>query len=111
VGNAPAEITDDQEVRLPYVCLRASNTVAIAVGKKALKGNPEAARMVADRTEGKPRQAIELSGSIPLPSTTSEEIDARLIEILKRARQRAQEHQLPESAHNPEEPPSPAAPS
>jgi hypothetical protein len=59
--------------------------VAIAVGKKALKGNAEAARMVADRTEGKPRQAVELSGSIPLPSTTSEEIEARLMEILKRA--------------------------
>ena len=71
--------------------------VAIAVGKKALKGNAEAARMLADRTEGKPRRTIELSGSIPLQSMTSEEINARLIEILKRARQRAQQHRLPES--------------
>ena len=51
----------------------------------ALKGNIGAFQEIADRTEGKPAQAIALSGEVTM---TIEDIDARLNELINKARER-----------------------
>jgi Family of unknown function (DUF5681) len=65
-----------------------AEAIADAVFAGALRGNIGAFQEIADRTEGKPPQAIALSGDIEL-SMTIEEIDARLIELTEQAGTRA----------------------
>jgi len=55
--------------------------------KLALEGQIGAIQEIADRTEGKPPQAIALSGDMEL-TMTIEEIDARPIELTEQARAR-----------------------
>lgn len=63
-----------------------SDAIAEVLVKRALKGDVQAAREIADRTEGRPRQAlaIEAADSSGGPGT-------RLAELLERAQQRARE--------------------
>ena len=52
--------------------------VARALIKKAKKGDSKAAQLVAERTQGKPKQKIEMSGSLDLKSKSDEELKAML---------------------------------
>ncbi len=47
----------------------------------ALKGDVHAFSEIADRTEGRPAQAIQLSGSLDLLGTPVEEIDKRILDL------------------------------
>jgi hypothetical protein len=66
-----------------------AEAIADAAFAAALEGQIGAIQEIADRTEGKPAQAIALSGDVHLTMTV-EEIDARLKELLKKAREREQ---------------------
>jgi hypothetical protein len=57
--------------------------------KLALKGSVYAFSEIADRTEGRPAQAIQLSGSLDLLGMTAEEIDKRIGELQAKARARS----------------------
>jgi hypothetical protein len=62
-----------------------AEAITDAVFAAALRGNIGAFQEIADRTEGKSAQAIAVSGDVTM---TVQEIDARLKELLKRARER-----------------------
>jgi Family of unknown function (DUF5681) len=57
-----------------------------ALLQKVLRGDVQAFREFADRIEGKPRQKVELSGPEggAIPIGTTEELDARIAELLDR---------------------------
>jgi hypothetical protein len=63
-----------------------AETIADAAFAAALRGNIGAFQEIADRTEGKPAQAIALSGAVHLTMTV-QEIDVRL-NLPKTARER-----------------------
>jgi len=67
-----------------------AEAIALAIFRKALRGDVSAFVAIADRTEGKPRQAIELSGSVDTGYTgmSLEELDAKINELLSRAKPR-----------------------
>lgn len=56
---------------------------------EAIKGNVQAFSVLADRTEGKPMQAVQMSGpgggAIPITSLTPEENEKRIAEVLAEA--------------------------
>jgi hypothetical protein len=62
-----------------------AEAIADVVFAAALRGKIGAFQEIADRTEGKPAQAISVSGDVQL---TVAEIDARLEELLKAASSR-----------------------
>lgn len=62
-----------------------AEAISVTLCNLALRGNVQAASEIADRTEGKPAQAIAVSGSLDL--RTPEEIDRRLRELTARIRQ------------------------
>jgi len=66
-----------------------AEAIADAAFAAALEGQIGAIQEIADRTEGKPAQAIALSGDLHVTMTV-EEIDARLNELLKTAQAREQ---------------------
>jgi len=59
--------------------------IAEAQVKEAMKGKTQAADHLADRTEGKPLQAVKLEGGVSLDA------GERLTELLTRAAQRARQ--------------------
>jgi hypothetical protein len=66
-----------------------AEAIADAAFAAALRGNIGAFQEIADRTEGKPAQAIALSGDVHVTMTV-EEIDARLKELIEEAEGREQ---------------------
>ena len=64
-----------------------AEAIADAAFAAGLRGNIGAFQEIADRAEGKPAHAIALSGDVHLTMTV-QEIDARLNELLKTARER-----------------------
>jgi Family of unknown function (DUF5681) len=70
-----------------------AEAIADAAFAAALKGNIGAFQEIADRTEGKPAQAIALSGDLRV-NMTVEEIDAQIMELLDEAeaRERSRRH-------------------
>lgn len=84
------KITDATREWLEQVDERTGKTnaelVAEAQGKEAIRGNTSAYNAMADRTEGKPSQSINLSGEIGLDLET---INAKLSEYTERIRARA----------------------
>lgn len=69
--------------------------VAIALYKKAIKGDVRAIGELLDRAEGKPRQSLDLTaaGEFGFTNMSLEEMDRRLMELLRGCFQR----QLPSS--------------
>jgi len=63
--------------------------VVRAMGKKLLQGSAQHYTAMADRTEGRPPQAITLGGEVQL---TVAEIDARLDRLLRKVRSREKEN-------------------
>jgi hypothetical protein len=55
----------------------------------ALEGDVHAFSEIADRTEGRPAQAIQMSGSLDLGGMTQEEIEQKIKELIARAHARA----------------------
>jgi len=70
-----------------------AEAIALAIFRKALRGDVSAFVAIADRTEGKPRQAIELSGSVDTAyaGMTIQDLDAKIAELLSRATLRAKQ--------------------
>lgn len=68
-----------------------AEAIALAVFKRAIAGDVRAVAEVLDRTEGKPRQSVDLSAVALVQNvvpTSLEEIDKRLREIVTRVRAR-----------------------
>lgn len=63
-----------------------AEAIAEQLGKQALAGDVHAAREIADRAEGKARQAMEVSGpegeSLDLWEMTDEQLEARVAELV-----------------------------
>lgn len=66
-----------------------AEAIADAAFAAALEGQIGAMQEIADRTEGRPAQAIALSGYLRVDMTV-EEIDARINDLLNKARAREQ---------------------
>jgi hypothetical protein len=62
------------------------DALALNQFRAAIKGKTEAAREIADRLEGKARQAVEVSGPeggpLDLQFMTDEQLDARIRELM-----------------------------
>ena len=60
--------------------------IALGLARAAIKGKTEAAREIADRLEGKARQAVEVSGPeggpVDVQFMTDEQLDQRISELL-----------------------------
>ena len=65
-----------------------AEAIAEKLAKKALAGNIPAAREIADRAEGKARQAMEVSGpeggALDYRNMTDEELDKRIAELTEK---------------------------
>ena len=65
---------------------QAARDVAVTLLKKARKGDIRAIQLLAERTQGKPMRAIEISGpeggALVLDRMTDEQLDERLNELL-----------------------------
>ena len=63
-----------------------ADAIAEQLAKKALAGDIPAAREIADRAEGKARQAMEVSGPeggpVEIGNMTDEQLDERITELL-----------------------------
>ena len=63
-----------------------AEAIAERLAKEALAGNIPAAREIADRAEGKARQAMEVSGpmghALEIQNMTDEELDKRITELM-----------------------------
>jgi hypothetical protein len=66
-----------------------AEAIALALGRRAIRGDVQAARELGDRTEGRPAQSLQLSGSLDMAANmTIEEIDARLEKLLSDVEER-----------------------
>lgn len=69
----------------PKTRKRLARRIAEIVVKKALAGSARHIELLMDRIEGRPRQALHVTGELPEPRyKTREEILARIAEILNR---------------------------
>ena len=64
----------------------AAEAVAVAMIRKAIKGDVKAATFIADRTEGKPAQTVKVEGGITI---NDDERRKRISELLARANSKA----------------------
>ena len=64
----------------------AAQDVAVALLKRARKGDIRAIQLIAERTQGKPRRAIEISGpdggAVEIDRMTDEQLDQRINKLL-----------------------------
>jgi len=66
-----------------------AEAISVTICNLALRGNVHAAQEICDRTEGKPAQAISLSGGLEMHGyLTVEEINQRIMSLTDRARAR-----------------------
>ncbi|MGB8799438.1 MAG: DUF5681 domain-containing protein [Candidatus Acidiferrales bacterium] len=74
-----------------------AEAIALAVFKKALRGDVRAAAEVFDRTEGRPKQSVQLSATAEVRTipTSLEEIDRRLLELINVGRERRKTIDVP----------------
>lgn len=81
IRDLAGEIVKEDKLKRTHVAL-----AVLGMYKEAIKGNVQAFSVLADRTEGKPMQAHEVSGpgggAIPLTSLTPEENEKRIAELL-----------------------------
>jgi hypothetical protein len=72
-------LTDDSAV---------AQTVAAALLKKAKRGDVKAIQLLAERVQGKPRQAVQLTGAyggpIELQDVTRDQVRERILELTKK---------------------------
>jgi hypothetical protein len=65
-----------------------AQTVAAALLKKAKRGDVKAIQLLAERVQGKPRQAVQLTGAyggpIELRDVTREQVRERILELTKK---------------------------
>lgn len=65
---------------------QAARDVAVTLVKKARKGDIRAIQLLAERTQGKPMRAIEISGpeggALEIERLTDEQLDERMNELL-----------------------------
>jgi hypothetical protein len=64
----------------------AARDVAAALVKRARKGDVRAIQLIAERTQGKPMRAVEISGpeggALEIERMTADELDRRINELL-----------------------------
>jgi hypothetical protein len=64
----------------------AAEAIALAMVRKAIKGDVKAATFIGDRTEGKPMQAVKIEGGLTI---SDDERRKRISELLTRANSKA----------------------
>jgi hypothetical protein len=69
---------------------RAARDVAVALVKKARKGDIRAIQLLAERTQGKPMRAIEISGpdggALEIDHMTDQQLDQRINELMAKVK-------------------------
>jgi hypothetical protein len=74
-----------------------AEAIALAVFKKAVRGDVRAAAEIFDRTEGRPKQSVQVSATAEVRAIPAnlEDVDRRLTELLGKLRDRRMTIDLP----------------
>ena len=62
-----------------------ADELALAIVKRAMKGNPRMAQLIAERLGGKPTQAMRFDGDAEVNPLTPQQRNARIMELLTKA--------------------------